>query len=443
MKRLRIIILLVALIVGFQAGFAETITVGTPADLQAIATAVNAGDDYSGKTIELQSDIDLGDDSWTPIGQYFSNVADKPFNGTFKGNNHRVTGLKVEFVGGAEEQQAGGLFAYVGSSGVVQDLHVSGKVYRQSGASNKCYVGGVAGYCEGQIIRCSSNVDLYTANTSTDAIGQIVGCVNGGQILGCYAPANVNGEVFPLYGENANGATVSGCIYGKSSYGIAAATTPLTGSVISTGGSANYLLDNRTFWTDGDWNTICLPFSLPNGIAGATVMELTTASFADDKLALHFSTVTNLVAGTPYLIKWTNTIPNNIVNPVFLNATIDNTKHDVSLDDGHVQFLGTYNPIAFGSEDKTVLFVGAENTLYHPTGGTLGAFRAYFKLSGEVSAARQISMLFDEDQQTEATGITVLNHETARRHCYNLQGRRVAQPKTGLYIVDGKKMFIK
>ena len=68
-------------------------------------------------------------------------------------------------------------------------------------------------------------------------------------------------------------------------------------------------------------------------------------------------------------------------------------------------------------------------------GGTIGANKAYLTYSG--SLAREF-FLFDE-----ATGIEMPTVEdNADAVVYDLQGRRVVNPTKGLYIVNGKKVFI-
>ena len=70
--------------------------------------------------------------------------------------------------------------------------------------------------------------------------------------------------------------------------------------------------------------------------------------------------------------------------------------------------------------------------------GTIGANKAYLTYSGG-AGAREF-FLFDE-----ATGIEMPTAEVidADAVVYDLQGRRVAQPTKGLYIVNGKKVIIK
>ena len=69
-------------------------------------------------------------------------------------------------------------------------------------------------------------------------------------------------------------------------------------------------------------------------------------------------------------------------------------------------------------------------------GGTIGANKAYLTYSG--AGAREF-FLFDE-----ATGIEMPTVEDVNADAlvYDLQGRRVVNPTKGLYIVNGKKVFI-
>ena len=69
--------------------------------------------------------------------------------------------------------------------------------------------------------------------------------------------------------------------------------------------------------------------------------------------------------------------------------------------------------------------------------GTIGANKAYLTYSG--SLARGFFGLDETTGVNEVMG----KKEDERGEYYDLQGRRVAQPTKGLYIVNGKKVFIK
>lgn len=93
-----------------------------------------------------------------------------------------------------------------------------------------------------------------------------------------------------------------------------------------------------------------------------------------------------------------------------------------------------------GGDPSTIGFYwGAEN------GGafTVGAHKAYVAVDAALSfgAGARMADIFAFD---EANGIDNVDGETITNNRYfDLQGRRIAQPTKGLYIVNGKKMLVK
>lgn len=80
--------------------------------------------------------------------------------------------------------------------------------------------------------------------------------------------------------------------------------------------------------------------------------------------------------------------------------------------------------------------------LINGTAATLENFKAYLHTSDALStSASRLSLMFGD----EASGIsaTQMNSERMNGEMFDLQGRRVAQPQKGLYIVNGKKVIIK
>ena len=220
---------------------------------------------------------------------------------------------------------------------------------------------------------------------------------------------------------------------------------------------ADVTLTGRTLYKDGAWNTICLPFDVVlegSALEGAVARPLTAASISGTTLNLTFGdAVTTLTAGTPYIIKWES--GNNIVSPVFYGVTIDKT--DRSYDNGQsgdirVRFLGTYKSTAFDSENKSILLMGGENTLYYPTSGAgIGAQRAYFKIGSDAALARRLtSFNIDFGGDDETTGIIELKNSRIEElnsvdAWFSLDGRKLdGKPtRTGLYINNGNIVVIK
>ena len=273
------------------------------------------------------------------------------------------------------------------------------------------------------------------------------------------APANL-GELVKDYGmvkAYANGILVDGTYY------VAPATVTLADGSDNTavitdanGYVANVTLAARTLYKDGKWNTLCLPFDVTiagSPLAGATARPLTSASISGSTLTLTFGdAVTTLKAGTPYIIKWAS--GDNIVSPVFSGVTIDKT--DRSYDNGisgdnRVRFLGTYKSTTFDAEDKSILLMGGENTLYYPTAGAgIGAQRAYFKIGDDGALlARRLTAFNIDFGDDETTGIISVHDSgfmvNGSDAWYSLDGRRLsAKPsRAGVYINNGIKVVIK
>ena len=166
-------------------------------DLKNFRDLVN---DENGQTADtdahakLMNNIDLNGnelDQWTPIGN-----SSNEYSGTFNGDGHTISGLYIN--DSSDSYQ--GLFGYVGSSGKVQNLSVSGKV------SGNNYVGGVVGDNRGSVEDC----DFTGSVTGTvDYVGGVVG-YNGGTVKNCYNTGNTSGNsVGGIVGRNSG--TVENC----------------------------------------------------------------------------------------------------------------------------------------------------------------------------------------------------------------------------------------
>ena len=158
-------------------------------------------------------------------------------------------------------------------------------------------------------------------------------------------------------------------------------------------------LNGRTLYKDGDWNTLCLPFSIDDfsgtPLEGATVKYLKTTknggtSLSDaGELTLVFTTATSITAGRAYIVKWTkpadyegNESTYDISDPTFNNVTISSTEPKASIsNDKKVTFMGCYSPVSLAANDKSILFLGAANTLHYAANDeTLGALRAFVQI---------------------------------------------------------------
>ena len=209
------------------------VTISTAEGLFYFAKKVNAGNNFAGKTVTLANNIDLNNEKWTPIGNF--NDATTQFKGTFDGQNHAVTGLKVE-----ESRKNGvGFFGKV-YTGTIKNLTVEGSV----SASNCTYVGGIVGHGYATITNCTfkgtvgnnnsmqvggiagsggftvTNCSVYADVTAECWAGGIVGnCQDGGAYTNCYVDGVISAE-YTYWGGGAAGITpvplypsqvISGC----------------------------------------------------------------------------------------------------------------------------------------------------------------------------------------------------------------------------------------
>ncbi|TXK77976.1 hypothetical protein [Paenibacillus sp. N3.4] len=189
-----------------------TFTINTPAKLAGVAKLVNDGisrngvaiDGFSGKRLEVSTDLDLSAYSWVPIG-----TDTKPFKGTLittDGQAKEIRGMKVAddriysgLIGYMDGATVGGFkFTSAGSinmSSVTQGVYAGaavGKMINNSylyditndmtitvdTASRDTYVGGIVGQSEGHISNLINN-GAVTASGGTVYAGGVIGSVYG------------------------------------------------------------------------------------------------------------------------------------------------------------------------------------------------------------------------------------------------------------------------
>lgn len=97
-------------IMAFANEVTADVTINSAAELSAFAAEANAGNTFSGKTVVLNADIDLGGITWTPINK---------FAGKFYGNNHTISNFQIDATA-----VHGGFFNVL-SWGLVEDLKLT------------------------------------------------------------------------------------------------------------------------------------------------------------------------------------------------------------------------------------------------------------------------------------------------------------------------------
>ena len=395
-------------------------------------------------------------------------------------------------------QYYGGIVGY-NNSGTITNCHVTATVCIHAGKGTAFSHGGIVGLNSGTTRGCTSAATLTIANglTNCQKYGAIAGDNSGTMTdnlaIGATVPTANENKYGAICGVNTG--TLTNNYYIKCTVaGVANATnvgcnnadvtenngavpgiilcgnssnTDINSYILTTVGNAavpSLVLSDRTLYKDGDWNTLCLPFAVTiagSPLAGDNVVAKvlnTSSKLENGTLTLNFSDApATIPAGTPFIIKWDNTGVNLTENDlVFTGVTIDNTNRDVAFTDG--QFKGNYAPLEITDANRnSIVLLAAGNKLgYAKTdrtianGKALGAFRAYFNIPANANAPaiNSYELNFGEDSDENTTGIIEVNTNNTNltnkaEGVFDLQGRKVANPSKGLYIVNGRKVIIK
>lgn len=209
--------------------------------------------------------------------------------------------------------------------------------------------------------------------------------------------------------------------------------------------NANVTL-TRTFYKDGEWNTLCLPFAVADAktaFDNAELREVDTKNSHDNTIV--FKKATAIEAGKPYLIKWANSSSDAVnVEKKFEGVTLVAAATPVEVNNGGISFNGFYKMTEARELGASVAAIGAGNKLFKVTEGKMKGFRAAFVLPSGVQQAA-INVVIDGT----TTGIEdlVVDGVKANGRVYNLNGQYVGNSLNGLqpgiYIQNGKKVVVK
>ena len=341
------------------------------------------------------------------------------------------------------------------------------------GITKHNYFGAIAGNSWGEKLNDNLAIGATIPATSIGDHGAIAGCSPwylernyytactvagvenavgvGGAYNETFGDQTANDGAVPALRDNADNSTALGLF----------AALPATLDLGFGAGKFPMQLAGRTLYRDGSWNTLCLPFSTViegSPLEGATVMTLSSASFSTGTLTLNFDEVSAsgeqerlIEAGRPYIVKW-STLGDPIENPAFTAVTISSTA-PTPVDCGPVTFRGNYSPVTLEANDRSILYLGDANTLYYPKEAmTIGAFRAYFQLTGltageKADGIRSFVLNFGDESSTQGVTTPLSNRRGGGGEAswYTLDGRRLSgKPATkGLYINNGKKVIIR
>lgn len=223
---------------------------------------------------------------------------------------------------------------------------------------------------------------------------------------------------------------------------------------------ANVTLSGRTFYKDGNWNTLILPFSLsPNQMAASPLADA-EVQYPGEESTVEGTHVTlkmkaftdGIVAGYPFFVRWSS--GENITDPTFNGVYIEEAQDPLFPinNDYTIYTIGYYSAdmlqpeSALAEDEPLIYYLSSGNKLrYTGTPRLMGAFRHGFVFRKTETSALTFTLDFDGDEVTGITEVDGGKVQGAPEGFYNLQGVKLsAQPKQkGVYIQNGKKVIIK
>jgi hypothetical protein len=236
---------------GKVVSLAADLFITNAAQFIAFRDAVNDGKDYSGKTVKLVADIDLGKVEFKPIGRLVTEGW-KYFSGTFDGCGHTISGLLNQTTQSNERQTTvfgRGLFGALKDATIcnftLTDSWVGGTLPISDRPAGNI-VGAAVGYAYGNIVIDNVNVTNSTV-VGFGKVGGLIGSYQDGQTItitncsvsnvdihACQAAAALHGFSCSPEAENN--------VFGN------CAISNVTVNLYNDTRGDNYLINNQWFW---------------------------------------------------------------------------------------------------------------------------------------------------------------------------------------------------
>ena len=179
----------------------------------------------SGKTVLLDSDLDMSGIDFTPIGKTVANYPGYSFAGVFDGQNHTISNLKAS--SNDPNHAAAGLFGTL--LGTVKNVNLTNVEI-----TSTHYAGGVAGYLGSntgaKVLNCTVNGGTITSTPELiegkydngDKVGGIAGYIVYGETIDGCSVSNVTikgyrdlGGILGCAANNSGVTTVTNCKVGE------------------------------------------------------------------------------------------------------------------------------------------------------------------------------------------------------------------------------------
>ena len=259
---------------------------------------------------------------------------------------------------------------------------------------------------------------------------------------------------------------------------ITPATSNLIKRIVFTAASASYanVLRNST-WVNATADVSGTTVTITPINGGSNIAATIAAVCGFTEVKVYYSTAENITIGTSKYASFCSSRNLDFTSSDVKAYTARVEENEVKLtkinkvprDEGVVLYCetpGIYNipVIASASEVSGNEMVGVTERTYVPwtsldgehnyilqqgqfnkaTDGYLKANRAYLHTTFDVTSvgAQALSIVFDDEETTTISEVKSKKAEVSGDY-FDLQGRKVAQPTKGLYIVNGRKVLVK
>ena len=384
-------------------------TIGNLGQLIRFSEIVNGGE--TGAKGSLTADIDMeSSDKFQPIGLNNDGSWQRPFTGTFYGNNHVISNLYVK------TECEGGLFSRTRGGKIYNLGLVNGHI--ESTANLRC--GAIAGehHDNAWMYNCYARgtFEFVTTHSQTNAVA---GETAGGHFLNCYTTLPKLSCDYPMSGTSEN------------SYEGVTATGAATGELCYKLGNAFRQTIGEDIYPELDQTRgIVYPMT---GAGYATLYNNDTAGTLSSNVAVY----TGKKSGRYLtLTQQGNTIPAQTAVVLkgaegYYSFTPLASAPAIS---GTNDLLGAATDIDAAGKYILAKPEGKDAGFYLANSGTIKAGKAYLPATSSVKA-----FLFAED---DATGIVSSLVETGEGAViYNLAGQRIQKTQKGINIINGKKVL--
>ena len=386
-------------------------TIGNLGQLIRFSQIVNGGEqDANGS---LTADIDMeNNQNFQPIGLNNDDNWQKPFRGTFYGNNHVISNLYVK------TECEGGLFSRT-FGGKIFNLGVE-NAYIQSTANLRCGVIVGEHHANAQMVDCYARgtIQFVTDHAQKNAIA---GEGAGGHFVNCYTTLPKICCDLPMGGTITN------------SYDNVTEEQAKTGEIAyKLGVSFRQTLDTDT-WPG--FKQTSLPVSYVGTDGYATIYDETTGYELNGDVNAYVAVknpqftnliltkVENVPASTAIILKGT------YYNKKKADLAALNIDNELKGTASETQADGTMYVLA-KPEGEEVGFYLAEN------GTTIPAGKAYYQ-----AATPSVKAYFFAGEGTTAITNVNVNKNGYNDAIYNIAGQRVSKLQKGINIVNGKKIL--